>query len=139
MRRLHLERVELTDDVVQVLLAGRPWPNLAELVCEYGTGDGRAVARLIDHPHFARLTHLRIDGGTRAAELWKALAKSKTVGRFHKLRLGFAVTDAQLNALLDNPEVCKIGQLVLPTRVKVGRTTQRRYEKVFGVRITRDW
>ncbi len=139
LRRLHLERVELTDDVVRVLLAGRPWPHLAELVCQYGTGDGRAVAKLIDHAHFARLTHLRIDGGTRAAELWKALAKSKTVGRFHKLRLGFAVTDAQLNAVLDNPEVCKIGQLVLPTRVKVGRTTQRRYEKVFGVRITRDW
>jgi hypothetical protein len=66
------------------------------------------------------------------------LAKSKTVGRFHKLTLGFAITDKQLNTLLDNPEVCKVGHLALPHRVKIGRKTQRRYEQVFGVPITRD-
>ncbi len=139
LRRLHLERADLTADAVKALLAWRPWPHLAEWVLKYGKCDGRAVAELIDHPHFARLTHLDLPGGPHAAHLWKVLAKSKTVGRFHKLRLGFAVTDVQLNALLDNPEVCKIGQLVLPTRVKVDRKTQRRYEKVFGVRITWDW
>jgi uncharacterized protein (TIGR02996 family) len=139
LRRLAIEHGGLTPDVVQVLLAGRPWPNLAEVVVKYATSDGRAVANLIEHPHFARLTHLDLVGGPRAAELWKALAKSKSVGRFHKLRLGFAITDAQLNAVLDNPEVCKVGRLVLPTRVQVSKTTQRRYEKVFGVRITRDW
>jgi uncharacterized protein (TIGR02996 family) len=139
LRRLHLERADVSEAVVKVLLAGPSWPNLAELACEYGKHDGRAVAKLIDHPHFARLTHLNVREGTRAADLWKALAKSKTVGRFHKLRLGFPIGDKQLNALLDNPEVCKIGRLALPARVKVSAKTQRRYEKVFGVRITRDW
>ena len=104
-----------------------------------GRHDGRELARLIDHPHFARLTHLDVVGLLRKHDLWKALAKSKTVGRFHKLRLGFPIDDTQLNALLDNPEVCKIGHLALPSRVKVSAKTQRRYEKVFGVKITRDW
>jgi uncharacterized protein (TIGR02996 family) len=139
LRRLHLERAELTVAAAQALLAGRPWPHLAELVLKYWKCDGRAVAKLIDHPHFARLTHLDLPGGPHAATLWKAVAKSKTVGRFHKLRLGFAITDKQLNAVLDNPEVGKIGKLALPNRVKIDRKTQRRYEKVFGVRITRDW
>jgi hypothetical protein len=44
-----------------------------------------------------------------------------------------------LNAVLDNPQVRQIGKLALPNRVKIDRETQRRYEKVFGGRITRDW
>lgn len=95
------------------------------------------MARLIDHPHFARLTHLALGYGIRGGELWRKLARSKTVGRFHKLRFGFAVTDKQLNALLDNPEVCKVGHLGLPHRAKISRATQRRYETAFGVKITR--
>ncbi len=139
LHRLAIVRGGLTPEELRVLLAGPSWPNLAELVVECEWSDGRAVAKLIDHPHFARLTHLNLSGGPHAAHLWKVLAKSKTVGRFHKLRLGFAVTDAQLNAVLDNPEVCRMGRLVLPARVKIDRKTQRRYEKVFGVRITCDW
>jgi len=143
LRCWHMEWMNLDVKSVAALLAGRPWPNLAELVCEHGINDGRAVAKLIDHPHFARLTHLDVwsasRSGTRAGDLWKALAKSKTVGRFHKLRLGFNINDSQLNAILDNPEVCKVGHLALPNRVKIDRKTQRRYEKVFGVRITRDY
>lgn len=138
LRRLSLEWASLSAAGVKALLAV-PWPNLAELTLEFGRHDGREVARLIDHPHFARLTHLDVVGLLRKNDLWKALAKSETVGRFHKLRLGFPIDDTQLNALLDNPEACKVGHLALPNRVKVGRTTQRRYEKVFGVRITRDW
>jgi hypothetical protein len=110
---------------------------LAELICEHGKHDGREVARLIDHPHFARLTHLALGYGIRGGELWRKLARSNTVGRFHKLRFGFAITDKQLNALLDNPEVCKVGRLALPHRGKIARGTQRRYEKVFGVKVTR--
>jgi hypothetical protein len=42
-------------------------------------------------------------------------------------------------AVLGNPEVCKVGRLAVPNRVKVARETQRRYETVFGVKITGDW
>jgi hypothetical protein len=140
LRRLRATNFNLNESGVRALVSG-PWPELSELVI-YGRPDGRAAAELIDHPHFARLRVLHagsLTGGTREEDLWKALAKSKTVGRFHKLRLGFPITDEQLNALLDNPEVCKIGHLALPVRVKIDRKTQRRYEKVFGVRITREY
>jgi uncharacterized protein (TIGR02996 family) len=140
LRRLWVTNFNLNESGVGALVSGL-WPELSEFVI-YGRHDGREVAKLIDHPHLARLRALdagSLTGGTREEDLWKALAKSETVGRFHKLRLGFAIDDAQLTAILDNPEVCRIGHLALPNRVKIDRKTQRRYEKVFGVKITRDY
>lgn len=138
LRRFRTVGLALEEATAEALTSGRPWVQLAELLFNPGGHDGRAVAELIDHPHFAGLTHLIVAYGRRPGELWRKLANSKTVGRFHKLTLGFAITDKQLNTLLDNPEVCKIGHLALPHRVKIGRKTQRRYEQVFGVPITRD-
>jgi uncharacterized protein (TIGR02996 family) len=137
LRRLLLGYQPFDQSAVAALLAGRAWPNLAELICGHGRHDGREVARLIDHPHFARLTHLAIGYGVRGGELWRRLARSNTVGRFHKLQFGFAITDKQLSGLLDNPAVGRVGRLALLNRVKIARGTQRRYEKTFGVKITR--
>lgn len=138
LRRLKTWSLSLTPETVRELCAGPPWPHLAELL-KVPRSDGRAVAKLIDHPNFARLVSLDVHGAAGARELVDRVAASESVARFRKLRLDFPVTDALVRRLLDSPHVRRVGHLALPNRDRVTPATRRRYEKHFGLRLAWDF